>query len=107
VSIAGQNFTIFQNGGAPPVVLIIGSGRVTAQNFKPVRGALVTFTNATTGEARTTQTNPFGYFRFADIQQGQAYNVTITHKRYKFSGTRTVSYSANGLIPIITADPEQ
>jgi hypothetical protein len=75
-------------------------------NFKSIRGAIVSFTNVATGETRTTITNQFGYFHFANIERGQPYSIAITHKRYKFT-TKTVTYNTGALIPIYNPDPEQ
>jgi hypothetical protein len=106
ITVGGQTFSVFQNAQPPPIEYITASGRVMSRNEKPVRGALVTFLNTRTGEARTVLTNQFGYFHFGNIERGQAYNVTITHKRYKFSGLNTVAYYTGALIQIFTADPE-
>lgn len=105
IIVGGQTFNIFQDA-LPPVEYITASGRVMSRNNKPIRGALVTFLNNRTGEARTVATNQFGYFHFGNIERGQAYNVTITHKRYKFSGINTVAYNTGALIQIFTADLE-
>jgi len=53
-----------------------------------------------TGETRTVATNQFRHFRFGNIQAGQAYTITITHKRYKFSGTRTVTFFVENVAAI-------
>lgn len=104
ITVSGQTFTINQDGVAAPVEIITGSGRVMSANGKPVRGAIVTFTRA--GETLTTTTNQFGYFHLR-VERGQTYNVTISHKRYKFSGARSIAYFTGSLIQIITADAEQ
>jgi hypothetical protein len=105
ITAGGQTFTINQDAVATPVELIRASGRVIDANFKSVRGAIVSFTNLATGETRTTTTNHFGYFHFANIEREQSYSVTISHKRYKFT-TRTVIYNTGALIPIYNPDPE-
>jgi hypothetical protein len=105
ITAGGQTFTINQDGVSTPVELIRASGRVIDANFKSVRGAIISFTNLATGETRTTTTNQFGYFHFANIERGQAYGIAISHKRYKFT-TRTVIYNTGGLIPIYNPDPE-
>jgi hypothetical protein len=105
ITAGGQTFTVLQSG-APPVELIRGSGRVMSADNKPVRGALVTFTNQATGEMLTTVTNHFGYFHLT-VQRSQQYGVAITHKRYKFTGARGVAYNSGALIVIFAADPEQ
>ncbi|HEX8398079.1 MAG TPA: BACON domain-containing carbohydrate-binding protein [Pyrinomonadaceae bacterium] len=105
ITAGGQTFTINQDAVAAPVELIRASGRVIDASFKSVRGAIVSFTNLATGETRTTTTNHFGYFHFANIERGQPYSIAISHKRYKFT-TRTVIYNTGALIPIYNPDPE-
>ncbi|HEX9928015.1 MAG TPA: BACON domain-containing carbohydrate-binding protein [Pyrinomonadaceae bacterium] len=105
-TIVVVNNLTFQIGQAAPVEIIRAGGRVLSANNKPVRGALVSFIHPTSEERLTTLTNHFGYF-FLLVERSQAYNITITHKRYKFSGTRTATYFTGSLIQIIRADPEQ
>jgi hypothetical protein len=105
ITAGGQTFTINQDAVAAPVELIRASGRVIDASFKSIRGAIVSFTNLATGETRTTTTNHFGYFHFANIERGQPYSIAISHKRYKFT-PRTVIYNTGALIPIYNPDPE-
>lgn len=106
ITVSGQSFMVFQDGVAGPVEIITGSGRVMSADNKPVRGALITFIHAATGEKQTVVTNQFGYFH-QRVERGHQYNVLISHKRYKFSGTRGVTYFSGALIVIFRADPEQ
>jgi hypothetical protein len=87
-----------------PSDLIMASGKVITPNFKPIRGALVTFTDTVTGETKMAVTSMLGYFHLRDIERGRAYRVTIMHKRHKFSGNSTVIYNTSGLIQIFTSD---
>ncbi|MBK8464566.1 MAG: carboxypeptidase regulatory-like domain-containing protein [Chloracidobacterium sp.] len=50
---------------------------------QPLSNATVTLTDMD-GVSRTTRTGSFGYFRFADVQAGETYIVTIKSKRYQF-----------------------
>ncbi len=59
-------------------------GRILTASGKPVRNAFVTLTNQTTGETRVALTNPFGYYRFANVPTGQNYVFAVRHKRYTF-----------------------
>lgn len=68
---------------------------------KPIRGAIVTYTNNATGETRTSVSNPFGYVRF-NVVFGQDYSVTIKHKKYSFSN-RTVVYQNSNFGVILRA----
>lgn len=107
ITVGGQTFTVYQEGTAAQPTLIAAGGRVIDRDFKSVRGALVTFTNINTGESQTVLTNPFGYFRQKDVQLNQRYNVTIKHKRYKFTGFYAVTYASSVLSVIFMADTEQ
>lgn len=97
---------VSQDGTSQSVEFINGSGRVISRDDKPVRGALVRFVNSATGEILITTTNQFGYFHLT-VQRGQAYSIALSHKRYKFTGTRAVTYNSGALVAIFTADPEQ
>lgn len=62
------------------------SGRVLTADGRPVIGANLTITNASTGEVRTARSNSFGYYMFSDVEVGYLYFVDISHKRYLFNG---------------------
>jgi hypothetical protein len=36
------------------------------------------------GSTRTALSNPFGYYRFEDVEVGQMYVLSIEHKRHLF-----------------------
>lgn len=59
-------------------------GRVTDAFGRGVSGARVALTDAS-GSLLYATTNPFGYYRFAEIAAGETYILTATHKRYEFS----------------------
>lgn len=102
IAVGNQTFTVNQDAFAAPVEYLMATGQVVANN-RPVRDAVVTFT--ANGETLTTRTNHSGYFRLT-VQRNQAYNVTISHKRYKFSGTQSVSYNSSNFVVIFAADQE-
>lgn len=106
VIVAGQTFTVFQNGGAPSTEFINVAGRVMSADNKPVRRAIVTLINTATNETYNAMTNHFGYFH-TRVQRSQPHILKITHKRYKFTD-RTVAYNTGALIPIYIyiANPE-
>jgi hypothetical protein len=58
--------------------------RVTNADGKSVSRAFVTLTGAN-GEARTALTNPFGYYRFADVAAGETYVLNVVSKCYLFT----------------------
>ena len=73
--------------GAPPPptagAAAIG-GHVMQANGRGISGAIVTLVNPN-GSSQTTRTNPFGYYRFADIPVGETYTLTARAKGQTFS----------------------
>jgi hypothetical protein len=52
----------------------------------------------TNGIARYTTTNPFGYYRFSEVESGQVYIVSVVSKKYQFSPqVITVNESLDGI----------
>lgn len=69
---------------APPGAAVGISGRVTAPDGRAVSGALVSAVGG--GGVRWAVTNPFGYYRFLNLQAGgQLYAITVSSKRFAFS----------------------
>ncbi len=64
-------------------VLVNSAGRAAAI-------ARVTLTDAL-GNVRHTQTNPFGYYRFFDLEPGTNYTVGVSHKSYQFDSPQVVT----------------
>jgi hypothetical protein len=58
-------------------------GRVTGPDGVGVGRAVVTMTDAE-GRARTSITNAFGYYSFADVQTGSAYTFVVSAKGFRF-----------------------
>ena len=59
------------------------SGRVTTHAGNPIGGARVSLMDEA-GHVSVTSTNPFGYFRFDDVEAGETYVVSVRSKRYSF-----------------------
>lgn len=59
------------------------SGRVF-DNLSGVGRATVTLIDSS-GAARSTRTNPFGYFAFEDVEAGCTYIVSVVAKQYEFA----------------------
>jgi VCBS repeat-containing protein len=78
--IATVSVTILTPTAAPVPV----SGRVLTPNGKGLNNAIVTITGPT-GTARTVKTDSLGYFRFASVEVGHTYIVSVAAKRYSFS----------------------
>ena len=60
------------------------SGRLIAPNSRGVSGARVKMTGAS-GAARYAVTNPFGYYRFENVQVGEVYTFSVESKQYDFA----------------------
>ncbi|MDQ4122620.1 MAG: carboxypeptidase-like regulatory domain-containing protein [Acidobacteriota bacterium] len=60
------------------------TGRARTSFGRPISRALVTIMDSM-GNTRSTVTNPFGYYRFDDVQVGEGYVFTIYSKRYVFT----------------------
>ena len=69
--------------GSAPAAPVSVSGRVLTSTGRGVYGAMVTLINSS-GEVRSTITNPFGYYRFVEVAVGVAYTVRVRSKRYTF-----------------------
>lgn len=60
------------------------SGRVFSPNGRGFSNAIVSLTDQA-GVVRTARTSTFGYYRFEDVQAGQAYSLAVIAKRYNYS----------------------
>ena len=78
-SVAELNFTQF----APTAAAVGISGRVMTESGRGVSKAMLTLTGAN-GETRVSVTNPFGYYRFVDVEAGQTYVAAVSSKQYQF-----------------------
>ncbi len=73
------------------------SGRVFGGNGRGLAKARLVLTD-TNGNSRYTTTNPFGYYRFAEVESGQVYIVNVVSKKYQFSPqVLTVNESLEGI----------
>lgn len=66
-------------------------GRVLTASGQPVSKASITLTDAN-GITRTALSNPFGYYRFDDIEVGQTYFLAVSAKGFSFN-TQVVNVS--------------
>jgi Carboxypeptidase regulatory-like domain len=60
------------------------TGRVFTPTGRGLSGAIVHYTDQS-GATKTARTNPFGYFRFGEVQVGGTYVFGVINKRYQFS----------------------
>ncbi len=73
----------WQPNFAPTAASVSVGGRVTVGKTGLSR-ARVTLTDMN-GETQSAITNPFGYYRFDDVEAGETYTISINHKRYIFA----------------------
>ena len=60
------------------------SGRALTMTGTGVSGARIQLVNLSTGQIRTIQTNPFGYYTFQGLEVAELYQISISHKRHQF-----------------------
>lgn len=83
------------------------SGRVVTADGVGIYGAILTATNAATGERVMSRTNAFGFYTLDQLSVATFYSVTVTHRRYVFSnGTRIISPRDDVTDFDFTADPD-
>jgi predicted outer membrane repeat protein len=85
----------FEFQGRPTAASVSVAGRVTTANRRGISRALVRMTDST-GIVRTTYTNSFGYYSFADVEVGQTVIFDVRSKRYNFTQpTQVISLDGN------------
>jgi len=77
---------------APTAASVTIGGRVSSGK-RGLASATVYLTDQN-GSTRTARTNPFGYYRFEDIEVGQTLIVNVFHKRYQFTPQVVTLYEA-------------
>lgn len=68
----------------PTAATALVNGRVLTANGRGLYNARVTMTNMS-GQTRYSVTNPFGFYRFMEVQAGETYVFEVKDKRYVFS----------------------
>ena len=68
-------------------------GRITTPQNRPAGRVIVSLTDGD-GNVRWTLTNPFGYYRFPNVETWKTYTVRLQSKRFTFASTeRTVDFT--------------
>lgn len=87
--MTGGNYS--QQGGfnnapqfAPTAAGLNISGQVVIGKRRGVKNVIVTLTGGMMTTPLITRTNPFGHFRFNNIQAGHYYILQVHHKKYSF-----------------------
>ncbi|MBX3296521.1 MAG: PD40 domain-containing protein [Acidobacteria bacterium] len=60
-------------------------GRIMTADGRNVSQAVISITDANTGETRSVHSNTFGHYRFDDVAVGRTYFLSVKHKHYQFS----------------------
>ena len=71
-------------------------GRITTADGDGISRAPVTLTDIN-GTTRATLTNAFGYYEFDNVEAGQTYFVSATHKPYQFDPPTCVLFATYDL----------
>lgn len=104
----GESVTCtFKNTNLSPSAANVSvTGRVLNSEGRGVASAMVVITNAATGVSNVAYTNPFGYYVFDDIESGNYYLITVSHKGYRFSDSQR-SFTLNDSLGLsdFVADP--
>ncbi len=68
----------------PTAASVVLAGRVLDADLRAVSKARVSLTDQS-GNARSVLTNPFGFYRFADVPAGQSVVLNVEHKNRSFA----------------------
>jgi hypothetical protein len=81
----GESVTCTFVNAVPTAATAVISGRVFDIYGGAVRDIIVSAANLGTGEVRSTRTNNFGAYRFAELTVGENYVITVRSRRYTFA----------------------
>lgn len=87
--MSGGDFTQIGGFWTPPLFaptaagLTVGGRVVDGKNIG-ISDAIVTLTGGMLTAPRVKRTNPFGYFKFEDVEAGWFYVLQVQHRRYGF-----------------------
>jgi Lamin Tail Domain/Carboxypeptidase regulatory-like domain len=66
------------------------NGRILSASGRGIGNVRVTLQSVATGEVRYVRTNPFGYYRFSELETGEDYVLSVASKRYTFAQSSVV-----------------
>ncbi len=84
---------------APTSASVLIGGRVLTESGRGVSNARITLIDSN-GNARIALTNPFGYYRFNDINVGENYVLSVASKSYEFANPSQVVFITESLADI-------
>lgn len=88
-----------------PATFELLKGRITTPQNRPAGRVIVSLTDGG-GNVRWTLTNPFGYYRFPNVETWKTYTVRLQSKRFTFASTeRSVDFTeANPDVNFVSTD---
>ena len=88
----GESVTCTFLNAVPTAATAVVSGRVVDIYGGYAPNVIVSIMNLSTGVARSTRTNSFGIYQFAELPVGENYMITVSSRRYTFAfDSRTVT----------------
>jgi hypothetical protein len=66
------------------------NGRILRAGGRGIGNIPVALQSVASGEIRYARTNPFGYYRFSELETGEDYVLSVTSKRYTFAQSSIV-----------------
>jgi hypothetical protein len=75
----------FANPLAPTAASVSAGGRVSSLQGAVLRRVRVILTDTTSGVVKSAQVNPFGYYRFDDLETGRVYIVRAESRNFTFT----------------------
>ncbi len=74
---------------APTAANVNIQGKIMSQDGRAISKAIVRLVEPS-GNVRTATTNPFGYYRFLELQAGETYVLSVSHKSFEFNSPNFV-----------------
>jgi hypothetical protein len=74
---------------APTAAGVLAGGRVTTADGRGIPNVRVTITDLN-GASRSILSNALGYYSFDDVQAGETYVFSVSHKHYTFNQSTQV-----------------
>jgi hypothetical protein len=84
LSVDDLSVTAQSGGGGPTAAPATIAGRVIDASGRGIARTRVVLIGGDLTEPLVALTNPFGYYRFDDVESGEAYILRIESKRYRF-----------------------
>lgn len=103
---ASGNTSEFFPPFAPTAATVSVSGKVLNAQGGGISNALITITDSN-GAIRVVRTNSFGFYRFNEIEAGETYVLSVSHKSYRFANPTQILSVSEAMEDVnFTASPE-